>query len=334
VGEVPIRLFSLMLLDNQAALDGRIGRRKPSDDTLSEMNISLIHGWIDTCKSSHSRCRQKTRALLPTRVIDVVPVSGSQNPRLVVTNGQQEDYVALSHCWGSLMASEAGKHARTLKQNLDAMVAEIPLVLLPQNFQDAITTVRKLNLRYLWIDALCIIQDDALDWAREAARMGDVYGSAYLTIVATSAASSTDGFLQRPRSLLPTIAMPYFKRGDSYPDGYFYVAHRRTMDDESWYENVDFAKWNKRGWTFQEQLLSGRLLHFTSRQLFWECPTTDSSEENLPRRMKEYRPRWISKERSKVVPPSEEFEMIAIDRRYEEWYELVIEYVPIFPCVI
>ena len=189
----------------------------------------------------------KKKSGLPTRVIDVNPSSDSQNPRLVATRGENEKYVALSHCWGSLMESEAGKHARTLSSNIQTMLAEIPLHLLPQNFQDAVTTVRELGLRYLWIDALCIIQDDPLDWAREAAKMGDVYGSAYLTIAATSATSSTDGFLRRNASLLPTVAMPYFKSKDLSIDGIFDLAYRRTGDEESWHENIGFTKWNTRG---------------------------------------------------------------------------------------
>ena len=170
------------------------------------------------------------------------------------------------------------------------MQCGIPLEDLPQTFQDAILTVRKLGLRFLWIDALCIIQDDLVDWAREAARMNDVYGSAYLTIVATSASSSTDGFLKRTQEMACRIS--YYKDAGAEPAGRFLIAYSGTGGDlGSWYLNVEIARWNTRGLTLHERLLSKRVLHFTERNLFWECRATDCSEENEPPRAARYRPR-------------------------------------------
>ena len=89
--------------------------------------------------------------------------------------------------------------------------------------------VRKLQLRFLWIDALCIIQDDPADWAREAARMNDVYGLAYLTIAATSAIYSTDGFLKRSQET--TFSIPYYKDVRAEPAGLLFLAYMRTGGD-------------------------------------------------------------------------------------------------------
>ena len=165
------------------------------------------------------------------------------------------------------MQSDAGQHARTLTDNLQIMQCGIPLERLPQNFQDAIVAVQKLGLRFSWIDALCIVQDDLVNWAREAAKMADVYGSAHLTIAATSAESSTDGFLKRPQAMAASV--PYLIDTCTEPAGCLVIAYKREGGHRgSWSSNIETARWNTRGWTFQERLLSKRVLHFTKTKLF------------------------------------------------------------------
>lgn len=68
--------------------------------------------------------------------------------------------------------------------------------------QDAIKTCRSLSISYLWIDALCITQDDPLDWERESASVGLIYLNAYLTICALSSDSCTGSFLDRKSPLI------------------------------------------------------------------------------------------------------------------------------------
>ena len=67
--------------------------------------------------------------------------------------------------------------------------------LLPQSLKDGIMITRCLGLQYIWIDCLCIVQDDEEDWHREAGRMGDIYSKSYLTIAAARSADSNNGFL-------------------------------------------------------------------------------------------------------------------------------------------
>lgn len=222
------------------------------------------------------------------------------------------------------MESDAGMHARALKSNLQDIQSEIPMEKLPRTFQDAILSVRRLQLRFLWIDALCIIQDDPADWAREAARMHEVYGSAYLTIAATSATSSTDGFLKRSQEM--TSSIPYYKDTHTKPCGRFFLAYKQTSGDQgSWFSNIEIAQWNSRGWTFQERLLSKRVLHFTKRKLFWECRTIDASEENEPPRDPQYRTLWMKDEGSGpdflTSPDSSNS-----DSRFDVWYSVVSRY--------
>ena len=223
------------------------------------------------------------------------------------------------------MESDAGKYARTLKKNLRDMQRRIPVSILPQNFQDAVFTVRKLQLRFLWIDALCIIQDDPADWAREAARMNDVYGSAYLTIAATSAVSSTDGFLRRPQDIASCI--PFYRDTQAEPVGHLFLAHRRMGGDQgSWFSNIETARWNTRGWTLQERLLSRRVLHFTERKMFWECRVTDTSVENEPPRDPRYRISWLKDKSPNEYSHSAEQNAGALESRFDVWYEIISMY--------
>ncbi len=223
------------------------------------------------------------------------------------------------------MESDGGRYARTLKINLRDMQRGIPLIMLPQNFQDAILTVRKLQLHYRWIDALCIVQDDPVDWAREAARMNDVYGSAYLTISATSAVSSTDGFLKRSQDMVSSI--PYYKDVGAESAGRFFLAYMQTGGDQgSWSSNIETTRWNTRGWTFQERLLSKRLLHFTERKVFWECRATEASKENEPPRNPIYRTLWLKDKGpsgSSLLPKSQ---ARASESHFDVWYHIITKY--------
>ena len=300
-------------------------RRKPDSETLSDANVSLINHWLRNCSKLHTECWYKSDIQLPARVIDVSPSDSSQHPRLVARPKESGDYVALSHCWGPLLESSAGMYARTLKNNLNQMQQGIPSNLLPQNFQDAILTVRKLQLRYLWIDALCIIQDDPADWAREAAKMNEIYGSAYLTIAATSAISSTEGFLRRPQEVACSI--PFY--GDSDTEPAFCLSLTGMLNggnQGSWMDSIETSRWNTRGWTFQERLLSKRVLHFTTRKLFWECRVTEASEENEPPRDPRYHTPWLREGCHCESSPLVKQNVGASKSCFDIWYSIMSMY--------
>jgi Heterokaryon incompatibility protein (HET) len=103
------------------------------------------------------------------------------------TPGINGRYICLSYCWGSHLP------LRTLKANLPDMEKTIPWKRLPKTFQDAIHLTKLLGISYLWIDALCIVQDDPADWDREASQMSTIYSDSYLTVTATFAENSDSG---------------------------------------------------------------------------------------------------------------------------------------------
>lgn len=269
------------------------------------------------------KCRRRKLVTLPTRVIDVGPADNPKDPRLIVTNGETEPYVALSHCWGKPSQAAVPRNSRTISTNFKNMLAGFPIDSVPRNFQNAIEIVRALGLRYLWIDALCIIQDSASDWETEAARMQEVYGSAYLTLAGTSANSSIDGFIARSPWPFSVVRMDDYGTDSASSLDSVYFRYQPEFAKYSRVDAIDNSVWNTRGWTFQERLLSNRILHFTSGRLYWECRTTEGSEENEPARELSYQTEWMATEAENVREMPVYPDVSGVDNRYQRWYRLV-----------
>jgi hypothetical protein len=185
---------------------------------------------------------------------------GEGDPSLVESNGALDEYVALSHRWGSAAIIQ------TTKSNLSSHKQAIPFGQLCATFQDAVKFTRELGYRYLWIDSLCIIQDDHEDWKREAARMADVYRNAVLTLSATCATSGDTG-LFHVREECSVVEMPYFS-ADGACNSSYYISNRSVHDFQ---EEVMKGPLNTRAWVLQERNLSPRTLHFGTTQRLWEC---------------------------------------------------------------
>jgi len=165
----------------ESSLASFIKGRPVAEDPTDETTLARVMAWVNECNTHHD-CQQEPRPL-PLRVLDLS--SGRIN--LHETSGELGAYITLSHCWGS------SKQFTTTKTTLASRKAGIDYELLPKTYQDAIFITRLLGIRYLWIDSLCICQDDNGDWQRESAKMGLVYSNAYLTIAAASAKDSSVG---------------------------------------------------------------------------------------------------------------------------------------------
>jgi hypothetical protein len=105
--------------------------------------FDLIHNWMRTCKSHHKDCTWDEASILPSRVIDVGPSSGSIAPKLLITNGAKGVWITLSHCWGGHIP------VSTTLATLSGMIETLPLDQLPPTFRDAVVMTRKLGFRYL-----------------------------------------------------------------------------------------------------------------------------------------------------------------------------------------
>lgn len=207
-----------------------------------------------------------TRDILPTRLLDLAPISHGDFIRLESSRSLPLDtiYVTLSHCWGG--------HCRlTLTEdNLLGFRASI----LPRTFQDAVLVTRKLGVRYLWIDSLYIIQNSIQDWRHEASIMGDIYANSYVTIAATTSSDSEEG-LFHSRSPLSVWPCKLEATWDCFTAG------RLAAGVTGWAEERHMELLGDRGWAFQEWLLPKRIIHFSKDQIRWGCFCLAASEAYL-----------------------------------------------------
>ncbi|KAH7380308.1 heterokaryon incompatibility protein-domain-containing protein, partial [Phaeosphaeria sp. MPI-PUGE-AT-0046c] len=227
--------------------------------------------WLTECRQNHEKCiswKKKHHDRGPMRLLDL----STQNPKLIVpAKGQIIPYVALSHCWGG------GSPLRTVQANVDQHFLAINENDLPKTFRDAIIVTKTLDFQYLWIDSLCIVQDDHEDWAREAAKMADIYESAELTIAATWARNGDAGcFREGFPPFSATIGM------QSDPGGTLKDVVNISMRPEyDEFASLHRAPLNTRAWTLQERLLSLRIVSFAADQMHWACPSKYNSEDGL-----------------------------------------------------
>jgi hypothetical protein len=258
-------------------------------DLELENFLKLTREWIETCVTDHPFCYLPSDISLPSRVLDV-----GGCVRLIETRGALGEYVALSHCWGS-----EGGVLKTTTTNIEHHIQGIAWASLPPTFQDAITITRGLGIRFLWIDSLCIVQNDLDDWEAESAKMGDVYTNSSLTIAATHAANSLGGLFPARCSTLFGGSMGGHYRNKTLPIGPVEVRKRSTnkardviephfmsdghsnfssIGDTSFSDNSDASPLLARAWAFQERILATRTVHVHAEELFWECKTCNKCE--------------------------------------------------------
>lgn len=149
---------------------------------------------------------------------------------------------------------------------------------LPHTFRDAVMVTRSFGIRYLWIDALCIVQDDPEDWAKESAIMGQIYTNSWLTLISLRGKSCNDGLLDRKAAIKAPI---YYKSSVKLDlNGIYWLWHPRK--DYPYFRRLcgDFApiaqdkvnsRWSSRGWTLQEERLSTRRLMFGTENEYYYC---------------------------------------------------------------
>jgi Heterokaryon incompatibility protein (HET) len=223
----------------------------------SMASMRWVQHQLQYCKKRHKKCREQ-RSLtrpMPTRLI-AVRTPGSIYVHLEKSGGgNTEPYVALSYCWGG-----GQENIMTTRANLLERLQNIPFKNLPQTIKDAIIVTRELKYKYLWVDALCIVQDDEEDRAQEVSKMSLVYSGASLTISATKTDNSEQGFLQERdlvRSYGTVFELPLQVNREQGGEACI-LLHENSVQNKR-VENID-----KRGWTLQEHKLACCLLRYGS----------------------------------------------------------------------
>lgn len=199
-------------------------------------------------------------------VIEVSSLNSLIPCRIMESGDLFGQYTALSYCWGKQ------SYVLTTENRKDLMM-ELDESRLPQTIMDAIHVTRRLGYQFLWIDALCIVQDCAMEKAEEIANMNKTYQRAALTIVAGSANSASDGFLQpkRPISHMLTDVQLNPNKEFKIPckctaDDHVTIGVKQLEPSSSFMDPILL-----RAWTLQETLLSPRLLSYSCHTLTWHC---------------------------------------------------------------
>ncbi|KAK7756356.1 hypothetical protein SLS62_001582 [Diatrype stigma] len=257
-----------------------LGCKEASDVADSSDNAECfdkIKAWIEDCSQNHkTSCgpSPESSGMVegPKRLIDTGPLEGNISLRLIDwpgSGGEPIEYCALSYSWGSDPTAHFTTTVDTYQQRRNGF----EITQLPQTLRDAVVITRKVGCRFLWIDAVCIIQRDLADWEAESPRMHHIYGNAFLVIAATENTSPRDGiFSSRP----PPVKFTFERAGKSYP------ITIRPDDHSPWREKHRVVETQSvprqpslhtRAWAYQERLLSTRIVHYTATELVWECNT-------------------------------------------------------------
>lgn len=232
-------------------------------ELINDQSWALARAWIEDCCSSHSECSiEKSTSEIPHfRLIDV------QERRLVKAS-IFDSFVALSYVWGT---DRNPSWIQTTLSTINELESEgaLDASRLPQTVEDAIRACDKLEERYLWVDQLCIVQDDLDNKEHHIGRMGSVYTLAKLVMIDCTGNSMNDGLagMNRERYIPPDTMVIDGMRF------YFAADDRRKI--------LQGSTWDSRGWTFQEAVLARRKLYFTKTQMCFECKHHNRHENRL-----------------------------------------------------
>lgn len=236
-----------------------------------------------TCQNEHPRCRAPIgNPYFPTRLIYlntskdsalINPVDTSLQPRLVYTNDldcSECRYIALSYRWPEDFPVEAKSNRDNVRQQMRGLNTSK----LPQIFNDVFQVAVGMGISYVWIDSLCIVQDDPEDWNREAALMVQVYRHAQFTVAAALPPTKPDLGLFRHHDPSDVPSVTLFGLPDPENSGMGQDVVVMKLQEEAYKGNPLVS----RGWCFQERETSRRVVHYTETQVLWECRTIQASE--------------------------------------------------------
>lgn len=244
------------------------------------INLPLIRSWLHKCATTHSGkptawgispfhqaengdgCRPKTPAYIAGfRLVDI-----SQRCVVRVDSSAKYEYAALSYVWGHakrLLLSKGSENYLSTPGTLSSDNVDVP-----KTFRDALELAERLAITHIWIDALCIIQDDPAQLLKHMSHMEEVYSSAILTIVSDTPSADTG---------IPGVSLPRWPPQASFTwAGTTYLSTRKTFG-----EALHESPWEKRAWCLQEKIFSKRLLILTEAQAFYHCGAATWFEDTI-----------------------------------------------------
>ncbi|KAK4184347.1 heterokaryon incompatibility protein 6, OR allele [Podospora australis] len=259
-------------------------------------DLDLLKQWYRTCKEVHGAKDEGIGSghALGDGINTLKVIDTTENRICDIETS--DEYACLSYVWGT--AGNQTQYTEATKEVLETPGGLLKEFMhLPQTIKDTMGVIRHVGLRYLWVDALCIRQDDEHDKARLISRMHEIYGNAALTVVAAansnpfrglagvgSVARTRTQIIQRFQGI--TVAAAFHDARKPYAD-------------------IEKSVWNSRAWTFQERVLSQRIACFTDSQMTFNCPHVATMfEDTVPVTEVGYAPRPVNDElqiRSRMV---------------------------------
>lgn len=248
----------------------------------ANVDMSLVRSWLYKCASTHDKrptshgtglfplnrspsaadcdgCQPNICSIKDFRLVSVAK-------RCIVRMNEPVRYAALSYVWGKATRFLLRKDNVRLLSTPGALCAEKNQM--PQTFQDAFDIAQSLSIPYVWIDALCICQDDADQLMEHMEQMEDVYGGAVLTVVSDTESADTG---------IPGISIPRRALQASFTwAGTTYLSTRKTFG-----QALKDSPWEKRAWCLQEKIFSKRLLIFAEAQAFYHCAAATWFEDTV-----------------------------------------------------
>ncbi|KKY39862.1 putative het domain-containing protein [Diaporthe ampelina] len=264
-----ISVFTIDEASNSRWTDHKVPLGKiPSGNTQSKEAMATAKLWLKDCQDNHTTCGPGILVPPPTRLLEITTQAepeASFKVRLVELGD--------TRC-----------RIKTTLETLEARKTDIPWADLCRTFKDAITTAHELDLSYIWIDSLCIIQNSKEDWQNEAANMAAIYEGALITIAATRSSNHDGGCFSEMSQAFRTHKVSLSSSSgeqdaaDEKPPLYFrqMIPHCLTTIHST--EQAEEFPLLTRGWVYQERLLSPRMLHFNNHELSWECNTLTTCE--------------------------------------------------------
>ncbi|RGP66167.1 hypothetical protein FSPOR_6787 [Fusarium sporotrichioides] len=275
-GEPMLAVWERIMYNFEDLFSRGLGLRRQLVNDLNQFDMRIFDAAENhrSCQKLHTRSDQ-LKDWLPARLVKII-LNAQGTPetiRIMQTNkvkfeSSHIQYATLSYCWGKKPLT------KLLRSNFNTMTTSgMSVHNLPLTFRDAITATNRLGLEYIWIDALCIIQQDAEDWISQSVTMAKVYTYSTITLAA-AASSDAHGGLFRDRE--PTgingtqvdLAWPFVEL-----EGQFLI-----VPTDPWLKAVAKSPLLKRAWVFQERLLSRGTVYFAHDMLYWECGNLYASE--------------------------------------------------------
>ncbi|KAI0376122.1 HET-domain-containing protein [Hypomontagnella monticulosa] len=271
--------------------------RPYESDFTSRASVQFAKNCLRLCQSEHTDCRSPAFHSLdeperikpdhiPSRLLRITNEAGGLGVELVGKDSYNEldthlvskqGYAILSYCWGGPQPIEL------TRSNVHKLSSGIPASSLPRTIRDAVWYTSAIDIEYLWVDALCIFQDDVHDKVLEISRMAEYYTESTVTICAASAVRCSEGFLQ-PRQEVPSAYSigPIQLQAITTSGAKGYIQVMEENDSEL----RPYDEYNRkrpeepttlRGWTLQESLLSRRILIFSSSRLVFTCAVSNAT---------------------------------------------------------